>query len=123
MQLSMNNHQKRRAKDVMKFGVALMVTVMATQAMAGTGGDSFDSIWVTLTDWMQGSLGRVVAGSMVLVGIVSGIVRQSIMSFATGVGGGVGLYNTPTIIESIMTATLPATHSLVTAAVPLAQQI
>ena len=53
MQLSMNNHQKRRAKDVMKFGVALMVTVMATQAMAGTGGDSFDSIWVTLTDWSK----------------------------------------------------------------------
>ncbi|MNR61589.1 hypothetical protein D3C85_1833820 [compost metagenome] len=61
---------------------------------------------------MQGTLGRVVAGSMVLVGIVSGIVRQSIMSFATGVGGGVGLYNTPTIIESIMTATLPVAHSL-----------
>lgn len=78
----------------------------AQLAMAGTGGDSFNSIWETLTDWMQGTLGRVVAGSMVLVGIVSGIVRQSIMSFATGVGGGVGLYNTPTIIESIMTATI-----------------
>ncbi|RJX72685.1 hypothetical protein D3M70_30975 [Pseudomonas sp. LS-2] len=107
----------------MKFGVALIVTLAASQAMAGTGGDSFDSIWVTLTDWMQGTLGRVVAGSMVLVGIVSGIVRQSIMSFATGVGGGVGLYNTPTIIESIMTATLPAAHSLATTAVPLANQI
>nr|EIU2717207.1 hypothetical protein [Pseudomonas aeruginosa]EIU2862490.1 hypothetical protein [Pseudomonas aeruginosa] len=79
---------------------------VAQVALAGTGGDSFDSIWVTLTDWMQGTLGRVVAGAMVLVGIVGGIVRQSIMSFATGVGGGVGLYNTPTIIESIMTATI-----------------
>lgn len=88
----------------------LVVGLMcATQfALAGTGGDTFDSIWITLTEWMQGTLGRVVAGSMVLVGIVSGIVRQSIMSFATGVGGGVGLYNTPTIIDSIMTATLAA---------------
>ena len=112
MQMSMTPSQVRRTKDVMKFGVALMLTVTESNALAGTGGDSFDSIWVTLTDWMQGTLGRVVAGSMVLVGIVSGIVRQSIMSFATGVGGGVGLYNTPTIIESIMTATLPVAHSL-----------
>lgn len=87
--------------------LAIGMVCAAQVAVAGTGGDSFDSIWVTLTDWMQGTLGRVVAGAMVLVGIVGGIVRQSIMSFATGVGGGVGLYNTPTIIESIMTATLP----------------
>lgn len=93
--------------------VAMVMTLgllcTAQVALAGTGGDSFDSIWVTLTDWMQGTLGRVVAGAMVLVGIVGGIVRQSIMSFATGVGGGVGLYNTPTIIESIMTATVSLT--------------
>jgi conjugal transfer pilus assembly protein TraA len=85
----------------------LIGTLCAVQmAVAGTGGESFDTIWVTLTDWMQGTLGRVVAGAMVLVGLVGGIVRQSIMSFATGVGGGVGLYNTPTIIEAIMTATI-----------------
>ena len=100
---TMNREKNNRNIQFMAV-VALMV---ASQfALAGTGGDSFDTIWVTLTDWMQGTLGRVVAGSMVLVGIVAGIVRQSIMSFATGVGGGVGLYNTPTIIESIMTATL-----------------
>ncbi len=99
-------HVKTVSKGTVQ-AVALLGLMCAAQlALAGTGGDSFDTIWVTLTDWMQGTLGRVVAGSMVLVGIVAGIVRQSIMSFATGVGGGVGLYNTPTIIESIMTATI-----------------
>jgi len=100
MQVRQDRHATAKALAV----VGLMFAAQA--ALAGTGGDSFDTIWVTLTDWMQGTLGRVVAGSMVLVGIVAGIVRQSIMSFATGVGGGVGLYNTPTIIESIMTATV-----------------
>lgn len=101
--LEEQSNRRRQAAQTL----ALVITMFAVQvAIAGTGGDSFDSIWVTLTDWMQGTLGRVVAGAMVLVGIVGGIVRQSIMSFATGVGGGVGLYNTPTIIESIMTATI-----------------
>ncbi|WP_247738983.1 TraA family conjugative transfer protein [Pseudomonas aeruginosa] len=104
------HHQAGITKKQTQFllAVGMLGMMCASQmALAGTGGDSFDSIWVTLTDWMQGTLGRVVAGAMVLVGIVGGIVRQSIMSFATGVGGGVGLYNTPTIIESIMTATIP----------------
>ncbi|WP_265184190.1 TraA family conjugative transfer protein [Pseudomonas aeruginosa] len=98
--------QNTRRRQTMQALMVVGLLFAAQVAIAGTGGDSFDSIWVTLTDWMQGTLGRVVAGAMVLVGIVGGIVRQSIMSFATGVGGGVGLYNTPTIIESIMTATL-----------------
>ncbi|HGM7876878.1 TPA: TraA family conjugative transfer protein [Pseudomonas aeruginosa] len=101
--LEEQNARKRQAAQTL---LVVGLLCVAQVALAGTGGDSFDSIWVTLTDWMQGTLGRVVAGAMVLVGIVGGIVRQSIMSFATGVGGGVGLYNTPTIIESIMTATI-----------------
>jgi len=77
--------------------------------LAGTGGTEFDSVWVTLTDWMQGTLGKIAAGAMILVGIIAGVARQSLMSFAVGVGGGIGLYNTPTIIDNVMTATL--THA------------
>lgn len=76
-------------------------------ALAGTGGTEFDDIWLTLTDWIEGTLGRIVAAAIVVVGIVAGIVRQSLMAFALGIGGGMGLYNTPGIIEGIMTATLP----------------
>uniref|UniRef100_UPI0035A29C16 TraA family conjugative transfer protein n=1 Tax=Klebsiella pneumoniae TaxID=573 RepID=UPI0035A29C16 len=63
--------------------------MFANQAHAGTGGKEFDDIWTTITDWTQGTLGRIIAGSMILVGIVGGIARQSIMAFAMGIGGGV----------------------------------
>ena len=33
---------------------------------------------------------------MILVGVVGGIARQSLMAFAMGIGGGMGLYNSPT---------------------------
>ncbi|MCV5373075.1 hypothetical protein OFD18_33325, partial [Escherichia coli] len=83
---------------------ALMIS---EPSFAGTGGDAFTDVWDTLKDWTQGTLGRIVAGAMVLVGIVGGIARQSLMAFALGIGGGMGLYNTPTVVESVMSATLP----------------
>ncbi|MEC8483250.1 MAG: TraA family conjugative transfer protein [Pseudomonadota bacterium] len=88
-----------------------MALMISEPSFAGTGGDAFTDVWDTLKDWTQGTLGRIVAGAMVLVGIVGGIARQSLMAFALGIGGGMGLYNTPTVVESVMSATLPVVAS------------
>lgn len=104
------------------FGVAAVAGLVAASmvapdaAFAGTGGTEFDAVWTTLTEWMQGTLGKIAAGTMILVGIIAGIARQSLFSFAVGIGGGIGLYNTPTIVDAVMTATLehvPAATSAV----------
>lgn len=87
--------------------MALTMLMLPALAMAGTGGAEFDEVWLKMTEWVEGTLGRVIAAGIVVVGIVAGIVRQSLMAFAIGIGGGMGLYNTPTVIEEIMTATLP----------------
>lgn len=87
-------------------GLMVMSVVAPESVLAGTGGTEFNDVWSTLTDWMQGTLGKIAAGAMILVGIIGGVARQSLMAFAVGVGGGVGLYNTPTIIDNVMTATL-----------------
>lgn len=94
----------KRIKSAM---VATAALALPVAAMAGTGGTEFEQIWGTLQDWVEGTLGRIIAAAIVVVGIVAGIVRQSLMAFAIGIGGGMGLYNTPTIIEEIMGATLP----------------
>jgi len=86
---------------------AMLATLLPVMAIAGTGGTEFEEIWGTLTDWIEGTLGRIIAAAIVVVGIVAGIVRQSLIAFAIGIGGGMGLYNTPGIIEEIMGATLP----------------
>lgn len=84
------------------------LALMASSAHAGAGGTEFDDVWVSIKDWTQGGLGRVIAGGMVLIGVAAGMARQSLMAFALGVGGAMGLFYAPTILESIMTATLPA---------------
>jgi conjugal transfer pilus assembly protein TraA len=84
----------------------LLIALMPDLAHAGVGGAAFDEVWDTLVDWTQGTLGKIIAGAMVLVGIVSGVARQSLMAFAIGIGGGMGLYYTPDVIETVVGATL-----------------
>lgn len=96
-------NKQKIAKQAAVAAMAMLPVVV----MAGTGGDEFSSIWDTLSEWVEGTLGRIIAASIVVVGIVAGVVRQSLIAFAIGVGGAMGLYNAPAIIEEIMTATLP----------------
>ena len=84
-------------------------TALAAPAAAPTTGGDFSAIWDIVSFWMQGPLGMVISGAMILVGIVAGVVRQSIMAFVIGIAAGVGLYQAPDIVESLMPATLPAT--------------
>lgn len=98
----------KKSKAAALATTAIILAVASGSALAGAGGSEFDDVWTQLKDWTQGTLGRIAAGGMVLVGVIGGIVRQSLMPFATGVGGAMGLYNAPTVIESIMSATLPA---------------
>nr|WP_218139502.1 TraA family conjugative transfer protein [Thorsellia anophelis] len=98
--------------------LALFSVLFIEPAFAGSGGDAFSDVWDTLKEWTQGTLGRIVAGAMVLVGIVGGIARQSLMAFALGIGGGMGLYNTPTVVESVMSATLPLASESIGLTIP-----
>lgn len=91
-------------------GVALACA--AGLVIAGQGGTEFDDVWTTLVEWTQGTLGRIIAIAMVLVGVVAGVVRSSIMGFVVGVAAGMGLYNAPTVIESIMGATTVASGKM-----------
>jgi conjugal transfer pilus assembly protein TraA len=99
--------QHRMLNNGAVIALAILVTFAATDAMAGTGGAAFEQVWMDLTDWTTGTLGRVISGAFILVGTIMGIARQSVTNFAVGVGAGVGLNNAPKIIESVVTATLP----------------
>lgn len=114
---------KKMDKKTLLMGAAMAAAATAIVApelvQAGAGGTEFDAVWQTLTDWLQGTLGRIAAGAMILVGIIAGVARQSLMAFAVGIGGGVGLYNTPGIIDNVLSATLEHVPAATQAAVTL----
>ncbi len=120
--MNVNQLANASSKNNTLFFMGVMVVaflLVPDQAHAGTGGTAFDDVWVTLKDWTQGTLGRIVAGAMILVGVVGGIARQSLMAFAMGIGGGMGLYNSPTVVESIMSATLENAEKVIPTVVQL----
>lgn len=83
-----------------------LVLLYAAAAHAGTGGgDGFDSVWAAISEYLKGTMGRVLVGLIVIVGVAAGVVRQSLMSFAVAVGAAIGLFYSPEIIEGIITST------------------
>lgn len=95
-----------KSKSVMKTAVFAIIAMLAVPAMASTANTDFDAVFTTLKDWVEGSLGRVLAIAMIVIGITMGVARQSILAFAIGIAAGLGLYTAPTIIESIVSVTI-----------------
>lgn len=113
----MKTSSKKNLKSV---AVVAVLTLVAGAAVAGsTGGGEFDSIWTTIKGWIEGTLGMIIAGAMILVGVVAGVVRQSLMGFVVGFAGGMGLYNAPAVISAIFGATIMKSEAAVSAAITL----
>lgn len=92
--------------------VSALLVLMMSSAMAGGGGDEFDEVWDTIEDWTTGTLGKIIAGAMILVGIIGGVARQSLMAFAVGIAGAMGLNYAPEIVSSIMSASIESAPTL-----------
>lgn len=84
----------------------VLMAVMALMAHAAGTDDTFQN-WVDeMTGWIKGSLGKGVSIAFIVVGIIMGITRQSLMSFAVGIGAALGLLYTPDVINNMFTAML-----------------
>ena len=90
------------------FLAMLMVVCLAMPevTLAGTGGTEFNSAYTTITSWLQGDLGRLSAASLLVVGLVMGVVRQSIMAAVPAIACGLVATVAPTIIGAVVTAVI-----------------
>ena len=83
-----------------------------TQAALATGGDAeFGDIYQKLTDWAQGTLGKLLALICIVVGMAITVTRGSLIWAVIGFGMCLVLYNAPTIIDSLMDATISPTQT------------
>ena len=81
--------------------------LIAVTGLVMAGSDTaFDQIYTDLSEWATGSLGKVIAIAMFLVGLGAGIVKQSIMAVVAGVGAAIVLSYGPDVIGGMFTMTI-----------------
>lgn len=96
---------KLNSDHVMTFvlGLALAATVVA-----GTGGTTeFGGVYTTVQGWLSGTLGKLLALVFLAVGVAVGIAKQNLFAFVAGIACALGINAAPTIIDGLITGTLP----------------
>ena len=86
--------------------VALLLALGATSAFAGTTGTEFQTMYTTLLNWATGYLGKAIAVAAFILGAGIGVARSSPVPALAGVVFALFMVYVPTIIDSIMTATI-----------------
>jgi len=111
---STNGNMQIDANKMLAFGVlctliaARLMMVLSEPVLANAvGGQAFQDIYTTLTDWLQGTVGKIIVAAFVAVGLISGIVQQSISGFAVAFGAAIGLNWLPAIIDGVFSHALP----------------
>ena len=90
-------------KGAVVAGVAGMMALRAGAAHAGSD-TTFDSIATTVSDWAQGSLGKVLAIGSLLVGGGYAVASQSLRAAVTAVGLALTMAYGPDVLGGIFTA-------------------
>ena len=85
---------------------ALLLALGATSAFAGTTGTEFQTMYTTLLNWATGYLGKAIAVAAFILGAGIGVARSSPIPALAGVVFALFMVYVPTIIDSIMTATI-----------------
>ncbi|UJJ60575.1 TraA family conjugative transfer protein [Rhodanobacter denitrificans] len=97
------SHADRATLFIADYGLLILLLCIASAtAFAGTGdGAEFDDIYAKIRGWLEGTLGKVMAVSAFGVGMGVGIVKQSLMALAIGIGFAAVLAYAPKIIDTI----------------------
>lgn len=93
-------------RGLLAAGTAALVVAAASASHAGTSGAEFQVVYDTITDWVNGYLGRSIAIAFLIVGLFLGIARQSIFALAVAGACGFGLLIAPTVLDNILSATV-----------------
>ena len=91
---------------VLALPIVLLLVFGASSAFAGTTGTEFQSMYTTLLNWATGYLGRAIAIAAFILGAGIGVARSSPIPALVGVVFALFMVYVPTIIDSIITATV-----------------
>ncbi len=95
-----------KSRSIPPLMLAACLILVAGSALAGTTGTEFQTMYTTLLNWISGYLGKSIAIAAFIIGAGVGIARSSPIPALVGVVFALFMVYVPTIIDSIMTATI-----------------
>jgi len=84
----------------------LLVALAAQTVLAGTTGTEFQTMYMTLLNWVNGYLGKSIAIAAFIIGAGVGIARSSPIPALVGVVFALFMVYVPNIIDGVMTAVI-----------------
>lgn len=88
-------------------GIIALFCLLNT-ANAGSEGKEFNEVYDKIAGWLQGTLGKIMALTCVGVGVAFTITRGTLIHVVVGIAMCLVLYNAPTVIDGLLTATVNA---------------
>lgn len=113
--MASKNRKHKVLRIVSKGTFALvLIGLFAAPAFAGStssGADPFGQVTQTVTGWLKGGLGMLLATTSLGVGLVAGVTRGSIVGALTGAGVAVASYWGPDVLQSMFGAVAMVPHT------------
>lgn len=108
MKMLINYMKSRRGHSAMLFTaiVSLLAMVVPEMAAAAAADTSFTQAVTTVEGWATGSLGKLVSVTFLVVGIVMGVMRQSIFAAVPAIACALAMSIGPGILDGLFTATI-----------------
>lgn len=98
--------RQRRQRSVARMGAAAFALAGSSVAMAATASDPFNDFLTMVETWATGALGAGLSITMMIIGIGTGIARNSAMPALSGIAAAAILNFGPGIIKALLTGAL-----------------
>jgi len=96
--------RKHQIQFMMLLGVALIMMIFMPHAMAGSD-TTFDQIASTVSNWLEGSGGKLLTLLGLAIGLTGGLVKGSLGGLAFGLGLALSAYYGPNVLTAMFSAT------------------
>ena len=94
----------KTTKNLQLVALVAVAAMLPLQAMAGAGGTEFTQVYDQLTGWANGTLGKVLGVSALLVGLGVGVIKQSVIAAVVGIAMALTAGFGPGVIDGVISS-------------------
>ena len=99
-----NSRMTPAVEKLLMLAIALAFALAAMSSQAGAGGTEFTQVYDQITGWANGTLGKTLAVSALLVGLGVGVIKQSIIAAVVGVAMALVSGFGPGVIDGVISS-------------------